>query len=193
MKRICWHLKVSKVHNRLHHHVSIIKMARKHTWIIAFGAYAKKTTSRGLTQPKSRLNQLGQLPQMQESTSPLHSSRRSDRKTYMGQFVWSPDELIINFGSILPWISEANFSAVSEPIWLQNQFWTYFGRWKLRDYVWYLFSIRIRPPSSLYVRELRPIEFLSIQSSKHIHSNCFILFSNLPTVHPLIQRSRIAS
>ena len=39
---------------------------------------------------------------MQEWTSPLCSSRRADRKTYIDRLIWSPDELILNFESFSP-------------------------------------------------------------------------------------------
>jgi hypothetical protein len=38
---------LAKVHNGLHHHISIIEMVREHIWIISFGARTKKTPFRG--------------------------------------------------------------------------------------------------------------------------------------------------
>jgi hypothetical protein len=41
-----------KEYNGLHHHVSIIKTAQKHTWIITFGVQAKKKVFRGTDPAK---------------------------------------------------------------------------------------------------------------------------------------------
>ena len=82
--RACRHPKLSKVHNRLCHHVSIVKTDRRHTWIISFEARTKKTTFReadpaktGLASSQNQSGRFSQLSQMQEWIAPLHSSRGS--------------------------------------------------------------------------------------------------------------------
>jgi hypothetical protein len=44
--------KLSKQHNELLHYVSTVEMVRKHTWIISFGVWMKKTAFGGLIEPK---------------------------------------------------------------------------------------------------------------------------------------------
>jgi hypothetical protein len=85
-------------------------MSRKDTWTIVFGARTKEMAISGLDPARvglSRLSRLDQLPQMPEQSSPLCSSRRADRKTYMVRLIWSPNELITNFERFSHRISQA--------------------------------------------------------------------------------------
>jgi hypothetical protein len=94
-----WQSKVVKAYNRLYHHVSVVKMVRKHNFDHFIWSSNEETAIRGCWPSQNRPGRFGQVLQMQDQTTPLCSSRRADRKTYMVRPVRSPDELIMIFGS----------------------------------------------------------------------------------------------
>jgi hypothetical protein len=73
---------LAKVHNGLHHHISIVKTVKKHT---SFGARTKKTAFQGVGPAEIGVagsqnwpSRIFQLPQMEEWIALFHSSRQVD-------------------------------------------------------------------------------------------------------------------
>jgi hypothetical protein len=130
---------------------------------------------------------------MQERTSPLRSSCRADRKIYVVRLIWSPSKLIMNCGrfsprrlSRLPLFSAqkqrsgpvGRLLPVSRAGLIYKSVLDLFLTWETwRTYLGDVFYWdKINP--SIYMRELWPIEFPTIQSSyKQINLLLLPLFS----------------
>ena len=94
----CWHSKSVKVHNGLHHYISIVETVRKHIWIISFGAQTKKTVFRGADPAGNGQASLTNFVKCKNGWYRCVSLIELIKKSYMVHLVWSLEELIAIFG-----------------------------------------------------------------------------------------------